>query len=84
VCDNRQRFGLFSTLSMIDIDATLVEIEHALDVLKANGSGLQTNYGDKWLGDETCRPVLEESQSAKGGGLCASSGRSMLRSTERR
>jgi 6-methylsalicylate decarboxylase len=69
---------------MIDIDTPLVEIERALDVLKAEGIGLQTNYGDKWLGDETCRPVLEESRSAKRGGLCASSGHSMLRSTERR
>jgi predicted TIM-barrel fold metal-dependent hydrolase len=60
VRDYRGRFGLFATLSMIDIDATLREIEHALDVLKADGIGLQTNYGDKWLGDETYRPVLEE------------------------
>jgi 6-methylsalicylate decarboxylase len=60
VRDYRGRFGLFATLSMIDIDATLREIEYALDVLKADGIGLQTNYGDKWLGDETYRPVLEE------------------------
>jgi hypothetical protein len=60
VRDHRRRFGLFATLSMIDIDATLREIEYALDVLKADGIGLQTNYGDKWLGDETYRPVLEE------------------------
>ena len=37
------RFGLFATLSMLDIDATLKEIEYALDVLKADGIGLQTN-----------------------------------------
>jgi 6-methylsalicylate decarboxylase len=60
VRDHRGRFGLFATLSMIDTDVTLREIEHALDVLKADGIGLQTNYGDKWLGDETYRPVLEE------------------------
>src|SRR6202171_2613631 len=54
------RFGLFATLSMLDIDATLKEIEYALDVLKADGIGLQTNYGDKWLGNAAYRPVLEE------------------------
>src|SRR4051812_15276429 len=54
------RFGLFATLSMLDIDATLREIEHALDVLRADGIGLQTNYGDKWLGHQAYSPVLEE------------------------
>lgn len=58
--DRRGRFGLFATLSMIDIDATLREIEYALDVLKADGIGLQSNYGDKWLGERTYRPVFEE------------------------
>ena len=54
------RFGLFATLSMLDIDATLKELVHALDVLKADGIGLQTNYGDKWLGDPAYKPVFEE------------------------
>ena len=54
------RFGLFATLSMLDIDATLKEIEYAFDTLKADGVGLQTNYGDKWLGDPVYKPVLEE------------------------
>src|SRR2546421_11442180 len=54
------RFGLFATLSMLDIEVTLKEIEYALDVLKADGIGLQTNYGDKWLGHQDFRPELEE------------------------
>jgi len=54
------RFGLFATLPMIDVDASLKEIEYAFDVLKADGVGLQTNYGDKWPGDATYRPVFEE------------------------
>jgi len=58
--DHPGRFGLFATLSMLDIDATLKEIEYAIDTLKADGIGLQTSYGDKWLGHAAYRPVLEE------------------------
>jgi predicted TIM-barrel fold metal-dependent hydrolase len=60
VRDNPGRFGLFATLSMIDIDATLKEVEYAFDTLKADGVGLQSNYGDKWLGNAAYRPVWEE------------------------
>jgi predicted TIM-barrel fold metal-dependent hydrolase len=58
--DHPGRFGLFATLSMLDIDATLKEIEYAFDTLKADGVGLQSNYGDKWLGDAVYKPVWEE------------------------
>jgi 6-methylsalicylate decarboxylase len=54
------RFGIFAPLSMLDIDATLKEIEHAFDVIKADGINLQSNYGDKWLGNPVYKPVLEE------------------------
>ena len=54
------RYGLFAPLSMLDVDATLKEIEYALDTLKADGVNLQTNYGDKWLGDAAYQPVFEE------------------------
>src|SRR5260370_1811495 len=54
------RYGLFAPLSMLDIDATLKEIEYVFDTLKADGVNLQTNYGDKWLGDPTYKPVFEE------------------------
>ena len=54
------RYGVFSPLSMMDIDVTMKEIEYAFDTLKADGINLQTNYGDKWLGDATYKPVLEE------------------------
>ena len=54
------RFGLFAPLPMLDIDATLKELEYALDVLKADGVGLQTHYGDNWPGDPVYKPVFEE------------------------
>src|SRR5246500_1345049 len=58
--DHPARFGLFATLSMLDVDATLKEIEYAFDTLKADGIGLQSNYGDKWLGNAVYKPVFEE------------------------
>lgn len=60
VRDRPGRYGLFAPLSMLDIDATLKEIEYAFDTLKADGINLQTNYGDKWLGHPIYKPVLEE------------------------
>jgi 6-methylsalicylate decarboxylase len=58
--DYPRRFGLFATLSMLNADTTLKEIEYAFDTLKADGVGLQTNYGDKWLGDAAYKPIFEE------------------------
>jgi predicted TIM-barrel fold metal-dependent hydrolase len=60
VRDHPGRFGLFATLPMLDINASLKELDYALDQLGADGIGLQTNYGDKWPGDELFRPVFEE------------------------
>jgi predicted TIM-barrel fold metal-dependent hydrolase len=54
------RFAIFAPLSMLDVDVTLKEIEYAFDTLKANGVNLQSNYGDKWLGDPFYKPILEE------------------------
>jgi predicted TIM-barrel fold metal-dependent hydrolase len=45
---------------MMNADVTLKEIAYAFDTLKADGINLQTNYGDKWLGDPAYKPVLEE------------------------
>ncbi len=55
-----KRFAFWASLPMIDVDASLKEIAHALDELKADGIGLQTNYGDKWPGDPMFAPVFEE------------------------
>ncbi len=60
VADHKGRFGMFTTLPLPDVDNTLAEIAYGMDTLKAQGVGMMTSYGTKYLGDPAFIPVMEE------------------------
>ncbi len=60
VADHPGRFGMFTTLPLPDMDNTLAEIAYGMDVLHAQGVGVMTSYGGKYLGDPAFTPVMDE------------------------
>ncbi len=60
MADHPGRFGIFAMLPMPYIDESLKEIEYVFDTLNADGIGMMTSYGDKWLGYPQFAPVFQE------------------------
>jgi predicted TIM-barrel fold metal-dependent hydrolase len=58
--DYHGRFGLFASLPWPDVDGSLAEVAYALDTLKADGIGMFTSYGNKWLGHPDFEPLFQE------------------------
>ena len=54
------RFGLFASLPFPLVDACAAEIDYALDHLAADGFGIATSYGTRWLGDQSFWPIYEQ------------------------
>ncbi|MCP4134669.1 MAG: amidohydrolase [bacterium] len=54
------RFGFFAVLPMPIVDASLIEAEYALDVLKAHGVVLLGNYCGTFLGDDSYNELMAE------------------------
>jgi len=54
------RFGIFAALPMPDVEGSLAELAYALDTLHADGVGVWTSYGQRYLGDPSFAPLWAE------------------------
>lgn len=65
VADHPSRFGMFASLPIPDVNASLRELAHAMDVLHADGVVLMTNYGNRYLGDPAFERLFAELNTRK-------------------
>jgi predicted TIM-barrel fold metal-dependent hydrolase len=63
--EHRGKLGFFTCVQLEDTEGSLKEIEHGFDVLNAQGVGLFTSYGKRWLGDPAFDPVFAELERRK-------------------
>jgi aminocarboxymuconate-semialdehyde decarboxylase len=62
VRDHPDRFGGFACLPLPDVDASLEELRHGLDVLRLDGVVLFSNALGVYLGDDRLSPLFDELQ----------------------
>lgn len=60
VKDRPDRFSFFASLPLPDVDASVAELEHALDVLGASGAVVLTNVDGHYLDAERYAPLFAE------------------------
>ncbi len=60
--DRPDRFGAFAAVPLPDVEGSLEQIAHALDVLELDGVSLMTNAGGSYLGDSRFDPIFTELQ----------------------
>jgi 6-methylsalicylate decarboxylase len=60
VAEHPDRFRLFASLPVPDVDGSIAEIRHAYDDLDVDGVVLLTNVGGTYLGDPILEPVFDE------------------------
>ncbi|KAJ7635880.1 hypothetical protein B0H17DRAFT_1107372 [Mycena rosella] len=59
------KFGFFASLPLPDIASSLLEIDHALDHLDADGFILLSNYHGMYLGDPRLAPIYAKLQARR-------------------
>jgi aminocarboxymuconate-semialdehyde decarboxylase len=60
VTERPDRFGMFATLPLPDVDATLGAIEYAFDTLSADGVTMLSNIRGRYAGEPYLEPVWAE------------------------
>ena len=60
ISDHSQRFGAFAVLPLPDVEASLLELEYALDTLQLDGVTMLSSIGNKYLGDPSSDALYSE------------------------